>query len=261
MKRVPFAIVCPCGPLWKWGYENTAALCLANQAQAADALYLVHSVKQAVVATANAVELSSPETWFHPSGEAPDDTPFASYAATQFTGLHERNYRLGRMRAWQDGYRIVVYTQSNWYIPESQREPLRRAVARIVADGQEYGLLNRRHQFGRMILRPDKAAYLIINMTAWDERTVLLVEHDRKLRGHQVGNHPYVVDCGSEQTAQQLSAYFWRARYERRTPEELTEYTRRAARKAMPGEPVADATGLAIAAKSRPEYLSRVALS
>jgi hypothetical protein len=257
-------MVCPCGPLWKWGYENTAKTCLHNQARTADALYLVHSAQQtaeaAIPAGKNIVQISGTETWFHPEGLAPDGKTFVSYSGSLFTGLHERNYRLGRLAAWLDGYRVVVYTQASWYVPKDQAAPLREAIARLVASGAHYGLLNRRSQYKNVLLRPDKAAFLIVNMTSWDATRAAEDTHDRKLQRVFVGNQPHIVDCGAEVTPQQLSEHMWRARAEVMTPEYLLGYARMQYHRYLPGDPVTDATGLAIAAQSKPEYLSNLAM-
>ena len=258
------AIICPCGPLWKWGYENTAGPCLRNQADAVGGLYLVHSAIQdpgAEIPTgSNVVSMSSRETWFHPEGLAPDDEPMENYGGAVFTHLHERNYALGRLQAWRDGFRVVLYTQSNWYIAEVGRERLRRAVEAPVAGGGDFGLVNRRGQCGRVVLKADKAAYLLVNMTNWAEGRVATEVVDRKLRGGQVGEHPEIVDCGSEQTPEQLAQHLWRARCERYAPEDLVRVCRLNALRGLPGEPLSDPTGLEIAARSRPEHLSGLVL-
>jgi hypothetical protein len=101
---------------------------------------------------------------------------------------------------------------------------------------------------------------LIINMTEWDEERVRVDNYDRKLQRSLVGNNPEIIDCGAEQSAQQLSEYFWRARAEHKTPDYLMQYVRSQAAKALPGEMVTDPTGLEIAARSRPENLSNLAL-
>jgi hypothetical protein len=120
--------------------------------------------------------------------------------------------------------------------------------------------VNRRNQCGRLVLAADKAARLLINMTTWAEERVATEVVDRKLRGGQVGDHPEIVDCGAEQTPEQLARHLWRARYERYAPEDLVRACRLNARRGLPGEPVSDPTGLEIAARSRPEHLSQLAL-
>ena len=65
------AIVTPCGPLHKWGYQHTAYHCIGSQAAFADQVYLVQSTidhqgaYEIQAAHTNVKLLSSPETWFH----------------------------------------------------------------------------------------------------------------------------------------------------------------------------------------------------
>ena len=259
--HLPLAIICPCGPLWKWGYENTAGICLQNQAGSADALYLVHSVKQEQMpelGAGNVIELSSPETWFHPEGTALDNEPMVNYAGVHFTHLHERNFRIGRARAWRDGYRVVLYSQSNWYIARHRLEELRAAADTLVEKGERFGLVNRRQQFGELVMQPDKAGYLLINMHAWTEQEVRELVVDRKLRGDLVGGNPQLVDCGAEQTAKQLAEHLWRARTERKEPGALMEYIKGRALRSMPGVAVTDAAGYELALRSKADSISRI---
>ena len=257
----PLAIVCPCGPLWKWGYENTAEICLQNQAGAADALYLVHSVKQEQMPdllACNVVELSSPQTWFHAEGIAPDNEPMVNYAGVNFTNLHERNFHIGREQAWRDGYRVVLYSQSNWYIARHRLEKLRTAADQLVASGERFGLINRRQQFGELVMQPDKAGYLLVNMHGWTEQEVRELVVERKLHGNLVGAHAQLVDCGSEQTVRQLVEHLWRARAERYKPDELLEYLKRRALRSIPGAEVTDAAGYEIALRTKQDSISRL---
>lgn len=260
-RHEPLAIICPCGPLWKWGYENTAEICLQNQAGVVEALYLVHSVKQKQMPELranNVVELSGTKTWFHPEGLAPDNEPVVNYAGTHFTNLHERNFRFGREQAWRDGYRVVLYSQSNWYIPRHRLEELRAAADQLVESGKRFGLVNRRQQFGELVMQPDKAAYLLVNMHSWTEQEVRELLVDRKLRRNLVGAHAQLVDCGAEQTAQQLAEHLWRARTDRNKPGELLEYLKGRALRSMPGVAVTDAAGYEIALRTKQDSISRI---
>lgn len=251
-----FAIICPVGPLFKWGYEHTFEACLMNQARGAAALYLVHSLAdlsgmERLAGHSNIVSMCGPETWFHPEGLAPDDVAFGDYSGHNFTTLHERNYRLGRHRAWRDGFNLVVYTHSNWYVPEAQWPILRGALERLVLECQDYGVMNRRAQVQDWIIAPDKAARLLINMTEWSEEQVRLREHDRKLRAANVlPGAPEFVDCSSEATPEQISANFLRFDPRRITPASVVVAMQHLV-SGMAKERVTDRTGLGIARTSK----------
>lgn len=132
------------GPLHRWGYQHVCRECLASQAEFADYVYMVQStedatgVKELLDEFRNITLISSPSTWHHRPGET-DEILMGGRSMGAFTTFHMRNLALGRLAAFEDGYRIVLSTHNNWYIPRRNVAALRKYCEDFERSGKTTG--------------------------------------------------------------------------------------------------------------------------
>ena len=138
------AISVAIGPLHKWGYQHVCHECLASQAEFADHVYLVQSTEDATGVQAlldefsNMTLISNPGTWHHKPGET-DEILMGGRSMGAFTTFHMRNLAIGRVAAFGDGYRIVLSTHNNWYIPRRNVTALRQYCEKFGGSGKTTG--------------------------------------------------------------------------------------------------------------------------
>ena len=133
------AVVCPIGPLNRYGYEHVATDCIASMVDFADHVFLMQSARdkagvEAVLrANGGRVTLVSDErTWFN--GERFDAQKVMD------------NADLGADLALAEGYDVAICLMVNWYVPPKNRRGLRLACERAVETG--WAWLYRRDQLG-----------------------------------------------------------------------------------------------------------------
>ena len=110
------AVVCPIGPLNRYGYEHVATDCIASMADFADHVFLMQSardkagVETVLRANGGRVTLVSDErTWFD-----------AKDGKEQFDALKVMaNVDLGAELA--EGYDVAICLMVNWYVPPKNR--------------------------------------------------------------------------------------------------------------------------------------------
>jgi len=143
---VKIAISVAVGPLHKWGYQHVCRECLASQAEFADHVYMVQStedatgVRELLDEFSNITLISDPSTWHHKPSET-DERMSAMRAQTMnyFTKFHMRNLAIGRAAAFDDGYKIVLSTHNNWYIPRRNISTLREYCEGFEQSGETTG--------------------------------------------------------------------------------------------------------------------------
>jgi hypothetical protein len=141
---VKIAISVAVGPLHKWGYQWVCRECLASQAEFADHVYMVQSTEDATGAQelldefSNITLISNLSTWHHKPGES-DEILMGGRSMGAFTTFHMRNLAFGRMAAFDDGYRIVLSTHNNWYIPRRNVASLRQHCEAFERSGKTTG--------------------------------------------------------------------------------------------------------------------------
>lgn len=128
------AISLAIGPLHKWGYQHTCHECIASQAEFADHIYLVQSTADATGVPellnefGNVTLISNPSTWHHKPGRTDEVVDIGMPMALRqgfLPTFHMRNLATGRAAAFDDGYKVVLSTHVNWYIPRSNVKTLR----------------------------------------------------------------------------------------------------------------------------------------
>lgn len=139
------AISVAVGPLFKWGYQHVCRECLASQVEFADRVYMVQStedatgVKELLDECPHITLISNPSTWHHKPGQTDEVLDVGKPNMAGMTMFHMRNLGLGRAAAFEDGYRIVLSTHNNWYIPRRNAAALRHYCEDFERSGKMTG--------------------------------------------------------------------------------------------------------------------------
>jgi len=262
------AISLATGPAHKWGYQHVYAECLASQAEFADCIYLVQStsddtgIPEVLSRHSNIVFISNPSTWHHKLGE----TDEAMTTFPNMTEFHMRNLTIGRFAAFQDGYRVVLSSHTNWYIPRNNADNLRAYCERFYSTGQRTGKLWIVAQLADVLWGPGACGDFLCNLTDMDENGVWAYYPRLKFDRARAGTIPNnvenicVVDCPYELTPDEFGNNQLRWPEYRTLHWDAKDYiTRRAERLNRIGflqTTSLDYWGRLIAAKSRSDFLS-----
>ena len=213
MVNSKIAIICPIGPIHKWGYQHTHPLCIASQAEFADAVYLVQStsdrtgVDELLDTYPNITLISGPETWQH-LPDSDDEHP----CCQKFMSFHMRNFGIGRLAAFRDGYRLIINTHANWYVPRRNIGALRTYCATFRAGGSHVGKLWRAFQLANVLFKASDCGDYLMNLDGLNEAEViqyvatLRLKWDRMPPSHIPANVDdiCVVDSSFEMTVDEL---------------------------------------------------------
>ncbi len=264
------AISLATGPTHKWGYQHIYNECLSSQAEFADRVYLVQStdddtgIPEVLSKHSNIVFISNPSTWHHRPGE----TDEIMTTVPNMTEFHMRNLTIGRYAAFRDGYRVVISSHTNWYIPRGNIDNLREYCERFHSTGQLTGKLWLMAQFANRLWGPPASGDFLCNLTSMDKMEVWnyypRLKFDRALAGTVPQNIEDIclVDCPYEMTPDEFGSNQLRWP-EYRTPHwDAEEYITRCAERLNRigflhnGDLDLDYWGQLIATKSDPSFLS-----
>jgi hypothetical protein len=255
------------GPLHKWGYQHTYRECIASQAQFADHVYMVQStadetgVQELLDEFKNVTLISNPETWHHAPGATDEVLAFSS-----FTRFHQRNLSIGRGAAFDDGYRVILSTHSNWYIPRRNKTALRKYCQEFERTGELTGHTWLMQQLHNKLFGPGLRNEGLCNVVNMSQRADVEAYYpdmkwrhvDRAVIPPNVGNI-CMVDCSynllpSEYEGMQHRFYYpghkgfvWEMRRE--------QLAGRLSRRGVARKGALDYWGKKIAAKSGPEWM------
>lgn len=128
------AIVCPVGPLDRYGYQNVAAECIASMARLADVVYLILSTRE--MAGLNEMLVLSPKI----TAVSNKYTWFKEWNGGEFFDIYQviGNAERGRHIALDDGADCVMLIECNQYIPEHSIPGL-RATCEWTIDNAPFG--------------------------------------------------------------------------------------------------------------------------
>jgi hypothetical protein len=262
------AIICITGPISKWGYQHTHPLCIASQAEFADAVYLVQStadrtgVDELMAQYPNITLISGPETWTHMPGSA-DTQPFCNNLAH----IHFRNFDIGRRLARLHGYGLILHMHGNWYVPRGGR--LREYCEAFYAGGARIGQIWRVFQFGDVLFKPGDSGDFLINCMGQEGRDIAEYEFALRLRYYRRPADAIpsdaaecgIVDCSMELTVDELGRNATRYNdyrlqetgfdFEKILPAYVTKF----GKNAVDNRPL-DYWGQQIAARTRPDFAS-----
>ncbi len=128
------AIICPIGPLDKYGYGHVAADCIASMVDFADHVFLMQSARDQkgnglIPKDGHITLISDERTWFAGGFDAQKVMDNADLGADL-----------------ADGYDVAMCMMLNWYVPP--QNTLRQACQRVAGSKAGWGWLYRRDQLG-----------------------------------------------------------------------------------------------------------------
>jgi len=273
---VKIGILCPIGPLDRFGYQFNTMPVLRSLATFGTTVYLVSSTRNRaqidaiLAAFPNVKYIAGPETWF-----AQDEQGEEVHDIFRITG----NVTLAMQQAQRDGMDVGVSIHISQYVQDHVMAPLREVCARMLADGQPYAWLYKKYQLYDRLFHADYRLPWILNLRidnpyfiSPDSITHRETGERIMIQGGDFRDHDpvAVVDCPMERTPQDLVAFKEFTRfYAELNPNAPTNfdwdyirdyYIRKFNAKRMSAEPL-DATGRAIAAASRPDFVSHLLLA
>lgn len=204
------AILCPVGPLDRYGYQYIHMPVVESFSAFATCVYLYSTTRNranvnAVLARfSNVRYISNEATWYN----------LDSSGTEVFTLDKIRsNNDLLVQQARQDGMDCSITISINMYIPERARDPLRKACQDMLKVGQPYGWIYRRYQLGDRLFHADSRLPNMFNLhtehpchlgSDWtdagdDSKRVMIESGEFRLK-----NHMAIVDCPLEMTIRDL---------------------------------------------------------
>lgn len=268
-------ILCPIGPLDRFGYQYNTLPILRSLTTFGTKVYLCSSTRNraqidTILETFPTVEyIAGPETWF-----AQDEHGDEVHEIFQIT----RNVTRMMEHARRDGMDVGVSIHISQYVQDRAMDPLRAVAQRMLDDGRPYDWLHKKYQLYDRLFHADVRVPWIVNLridnpytfspdslTQRDTGETVRIE-SADFRAH---DDVAIVDCPMERTPQDLVDFKEFTRfYAELNPNAPTGfdwdyireyYVRKFNVKHISDEPL-DPTGRAIAAASRPDFVSHLLL-
>lgn len=267
------AVVCPIGPLDRFGYQYTYATALESYSLFADVIYLICSSRiGAQIADVSerfpkAVLISDEQTWY-----SLDEFGQEVFDIYQW----DRNLQTGLRQAQQEWMDAAVVVPINAYIPETAIALIQSKIRRMLEEDRPFEWVYRRFQLGSKLFIPDAGVPNIINLRLprpyrvrydWTESP-----HGEKIPISYDHSHPDAaqeafVDCPMEMTVDDLrDKMSFTKSYSQINPRALPQfdfqvhvteyYLPKFLRKVMTDDPL-DRFGRMIAQNSSPDFVSR----
>lgn len=268
-------ILCPIGPLDRLGYQYHAIPILRSLTAFGTKVYLCSSTRNRaqiddiLAAFPNVEYIAGPETWFQQDEQGEEVHDIFRITA---------NATLAMEHARRDGMDVGISIHISQYVQDRVMAPLRATAQAMLDQGRPYAWLYKKYQLYDHLFHADRRVPWILNLhidnpyaitpdsiTHRDTSERILIEAG-DYRNH---DDIAIVDCPMERTPQDLVAFkdFTRF-YAELNPNAPTEfdwdyirdyYIRKFNAKRLSDEPL-DATGRAIAATSRPDFVSHLLL-
>jgi len=262
------AAIVPIGYLDRMGYQHVWYECVGSIASFADHVYLVSSVREpgATFAQSNVTTISDEATWF---ARTPEGTEwFDAYKVME-------NVNSAAHLAASEGYDVGICLMVNNYVPARARERLRARYEDIYKLGYLGGSYYRMDQLGNQLFSASVFLPFVVNLhrDGWRFSTdALVVDNDiRRMErdDYFLLDNGAIVDVQLEMTVDDLrNKQTFIRNYRDLVPKRPAGwdwdywrhyYVEKFRQKRRAGT-VTDPTGLAIAAKSRPDFVSRTVL-
>ena len=267
------AIVVPVPDLTRFGYGRIAAECIGSMARIADRVYLVCSSRGHVGgmdfalsdSMSNVHRVCDESTWFARTPEG--EEWFDPYKVME-------NCNLGMEQARREDYDVVACLMCNQYIPEAGE--FYQHCYRMLENNLAWTWVYRMDQLGDQLFHASVRVPFLVNWWRSDHRrwSTDSIIHNRRLTRMQRGNYAEmdalaIVDVQLEVTQEELAA---KQNYIRCYSDILPKrkstfewdywfpYYVDKFRKKHSACTVTDPVGVAIAAKSEPEFVSQQVL-
>ena len=270
-ESVKLAIIVSVPDLTRFGYGRIAAECIGSMARIADRVYLVESSRRMTTEIWRGNEsvvgmIGNDATWFSrmPEGEE----WFDPYKVAE-------NTNLGMSLARDAGYDVAACLMCNQYIPEAQGEGFYHQAWLMLENNIAWSWVYRMDQLGDQLFHSSVRVPFLVNLRGpalrWSTDSI----HDgAMLTTMQRGNYAEmdalsVVDVQLEVTREELAA---KQNYIRCYSDILPKrkpvfewgywfpYYVNKFQKKSPAGTVTDPVGVAIAAKSEPDFVSQQVL-
>lgn len=152
----------PVGPLDRMGYQYNYAIAIESAARFADHVYVMSSTRDDAVARAavapyaNVSLISDANTWFELDAEGRE-----YYRMARFEEALDYIEEVARAA----GFDALLMIHINHYIPVAAHEALRRDCAAMLAAGDLFAWLYKRHLFADQLYHADQRRPYILNLT------------------------------------------------------------------------------------------------
>ncbi len=208
------AVVCPIGPLDRFGYQYTYSVALESFSLFADAIYLVCSTRSSGNVEdigqrfPKVILVSNDQTWY-----ALDEAGQEVFDIYQW----DRNLAIGMNYAHHEAMDAAVVLPINSYVPESSIQLIHAKIERMIQEDRPYEWVYRRFQLGSKLFVPDAGVPNIINLQLpypyrvrydWTESPdgkKIPILYDQS---HPDTAREAFVDCGMEMTIDDMRDKF-----------------------------------------------------
>jgi hypothetical protein len=204
-------VLCPVGPLDRFGYQYHYLTIAENLSRFATQLYLVSTTRNRVhvdkllTRFANVQYISDENTWL-----PLDDSDNEVFRLAKL--LYALNYGLEKCK--QDGMDCMVSIHINQYVPEPAFVPLRKALSDMLDAGRPFEWLYKRYQLGDRLFHADTRVPWILNLQV--DNPFLMradsIHHRNGLERYMLEHGDYrskdhlaIVDMGTELSVQDLA--------------------------------------------------------
>lgn len=268
-------VICPIGPIDRFGYQYNYPITINSLAQFADQVYLVSSSRHHdsfcsfLKSFSNISLISNQNTWF--TLDENGDEYF------QIARLEE-NLNIALEQCKSDRLEVAIQIHINQYVQDYVRPNLRNVSQEMFKSGKPYSWLYKKYQYGNRIFHADTRLPWIINLTMNDPFVIRADSLQRSDGGERVqiqhGDYHHadpnaIVDCPMELTLNDLKLIREYTRhYIELNPNAVTEfdwnqyfhyYLSKLNKKVLSNEKL-DPTGEEIARRSQDDFLSWIFL-
>ena len=268
-------ILCPVGPLDRYGYQYNYCTVVENLSSFAERVYLFSStrnrtnVDSLLARFPNVEYVSNENTWLD-----------VDSSGKELFSIKKLESKTKSILEWmkQDGMDCALDICINQYIPDRAREPLRQVCKDMLETGRPFEWLYKRYQLGNRLFHADTRVPWILNLQI-DNPFVIRADSIHHRDGHEryeiehgdfrSKDHVAIVDAPLEMTLQDLADVLNFTRYySELNPDApkhfdrnrvLSYYIRKFDAKIISDEPL-DPTGEAIARNSRSDFVCWILL-
>ena len=202
-------VICPIGPLDRFGYQYIYKAILESLTLFADVVYLPSSTKnrtnvdKLLNAHYNIKYVANEETWFGFDSNGREIHKRKKSAA-------RCNYTLDLMK--KDGIDCAIVICINQYIPMHSQAPLRSVCEDLISSKKPFEWLYKKYQLGNQLFHSDSKVPFIINLTTDRPCKIasdsIITENGRKIHikagDYRRYDHVAIVDAPYEMTIDDL---------------------------------------------------------
>ncbi len=269
------AVICPIGPLDRYGYQHIYEPVVKNLSTFATTVYIISTTRNRANVDSllnrfsNIIYISNETTWYDLNDKGLEDFSLKR--------LYE-NIDLAIQTAKHDGMDCSLTMSVNQYIPEWARNPLKKVCQNMLEARKPFDWYYRRNQLANSLFHTDYRIPDIYNLKIDNpyHKCIDGIEHKSKNKQYKIDkgnfffkNSVATVDCGLEMTLQDMSEKYNYVRcYSDIRPGESSQFDwehfrlyflNKFGSKILSNDPL-DSTGEEIAQRSRSDFVSWIIL-